>query len=137
MTKKSKEQEIQQSALELQIIEQQIKQMEEQFNQIEMKKVEMDQLGLSLQDFKKSKNSDSFSDIGLGIYGKTKIIDDSNLLVNVGAGVYTTKKVEDVGEILKKQSKELEKIAKEIVQNIQTLSMQAQVIQMNLEKISN
>ncbi len=134
---KHKEQEIQQSALELQIIEQQIKQMEEQFNQIEMKKAEMDKLDLSLHDLKKSKNNEAFSDIGLGIYGKTKIIDDSNLLVNVGAGIYTTKKVEEVQKILKKQSKELEKIAREIVQNIQTLSMQAQVIQMNLEKISN
>ena len=133
---KNREQELQQAALELQIMEQQIRQFEEQFNQIETKRFEIEKLETSLGDFKKSKNREVFADVGLGIYAKTKLVSETDLLVNVGAGVYTLKKVDEVRRILKKQSKELEQIAKEIVQHIQTLSMQAQGTQEKLEKLS-
>ena len=137
MTKKSDEQQMQQAALEFQIIESQIRQLEEQFNQIETKKTEIEGLEMNLGELKKTKNRESYSDIGLGIYAKTKILDDTNLLVNVGGGIHTFKKVQEIREILKKQSKELDRLSKEIVQNIQSLSMRAQQIQLNLEKLSN
>ena len=136
MTKPTKEQETQQAAFEMQIIEQQIGQMEEQFNQVEVRRVEIEKLETSLGDLRKSKNREVFADIGMGIFAKTKLMSDSELLVNVGAGIHTTKKIDAVKKILQKQSNELEKIAKEIVQNIQSLSMRAQAIQLNLEKLS-
>lgn len=134
---KNKEQRIQEAALGLQIIEQQIGQMEEQFNQIEAKKFELEKLETSIGDLKASKNREVFADVGLGVYGKTKLVDNNNLLVNVGSGVFTMKSIDDVKNILKKQSRELERIAKEIVQNIQVLSMQAQGLQEEFQKLSN
>ena len=136
MTKKNKEQEAQQAAFEMQIIEAQLRQFEEQFNQVEAKRLELEKLETSLGDLKKTKNREVFADIGLGIYGKTKLADDKNLLVNVGAGVYSYKSVDEVRRILKKQAGELEKLGKEIVQNIQTLSTQAQVVQTRVEKLA-
>ena len=55
MAKKSEEGEIQRAAIELQIIEQQIGQFEEQFNQIENKRAEVERLEISFDDLKKAK----------------------------------------------------------------------------------
>jgi prefoldin alpha subunit len=121
--------EIQQAAMQLQIIEAELRQLEEQFNQVETKRLEIEKLDLSLSDMKNAKGKEGFSEIGLGIYGKTKLLDESELLVNVGSGVYTIKAVEEVRKILQKQAKELDRIAHELVNNIQTLSLQAQLIQ--------
>ena len=125
---------LQQALMQLQMIEQQLKEIEEQIVHVEEKKQEIQNMQAGLSELKKSKPGNAFAPLGLGMYSKSKILDTSNVLVNVGSDVFLEKDVTEMGKILKNQVDQFEDLSKSLTQNYQILGVQAQALQAKLQE---
>ena len=97
---------IQQAYLQLQMIEQQLKDIEAQIMDIENRKHEISTMSESIGELKKTKkNSSTFAPLGLGIYAKSKLVETTELLVNVGSNIFVKKPLADISKSLDKQIK--------------------------------
>ena len=133
--KPQNEEQLQQMYMQLQQIDTQIQQLDTELKTIEQKKAEFSKLAEDLGKISQAKvNSNTFSNIGAGIFAGAKLTNTKDFLINVGANTYVKKPVKDVQSLLKKQSKELETVQAQIQQNVQMLSMQAQIIQSEMQK---
>jgi len=133
--KKVDNEQLQNVYVQLQLIENQLVEIQEQVIQVENKKQEILNLQEGLKEIGKSKsNINSFSQIGLGIYAKSKILDTKKLIVNVGADLFVEKNVNDISKILKKQFVQFKDLSKNLTQNYQILTIQAQAMQAQLQE---
>jgi prefoldin alpha subunit len=129
------EQELQQMYMQLQYIDTQIAELDKELHAVEQKKVEFLRLSESIDQLNKVKlQTKSFSNIGLGIYSESKITNTKEFIVNVGANTFVKKPSKEVKTLLKRQAEELEKAEMQLQQNIQMLSLQAQIIQGEMQK---
>jgi len=81
------------------MIEQQLKDIEAQIVDIENRRQEITIMKESLGELKNTKkNSNAFSPLGLGIYAKSKILETTGLLVNVGSNIFVSKPVGDISK---------------------------------------
>lgn len=113
--------EVQQKYIELQLLNQQIKKVQEQFLLFQQQLAELTSLEASLVEMKDiKKNVDMFSSLGSGIFVNSKIIDNENVLVNVGSGIIVQKSVSEAVNLVKSQietiNKSLESIKEQLVQ---------------------
>ncbi|MEK6936747.1 MAG: prefoldin subunit alpha [Nanoarchaeota archaeon] len=103
-------QEIQQKYIELQILNQQIKKVQEQFMLLQQQLAELTSLETSLIEMNDiKKDSEIFSSIGSGIFVNSKLADPGNVMVNVGAGILVTKTVEEAIKLVKVQVENVNK----------------------------
>ena len=97
--------EIQKKYLELQILNKQIKNVQEQFISLQQQLNELNNLEESLTELKDVKNNkEIFSVLGSGVFVKSKLIDNENVLVNVGDGVLVKKKLNEALDLVKLQA---------------------------------
>ena len=97
--------EIQKKYLELQILNKQIKNVQEQFISLQQQLNELNNLEVSLTELKDVKNNkEIFSVLGSGVFVKSKLIDNENVLVNVGDGVLVKKKLNEALDLVKLQA---------------------------------
>src|SRR3989344_3559872 len=97
--------EIQKKYLELQILNMQIKNVQEQFISLQQQLNELNNLEVSLTELKDVKNNkEIFSVLGSGVFVKSKLIDNENVLVNVGDGVLVKKKLNEALDLVKLQA---------------------------------
>lgn len=113
--------EVQQKYIELQLLNQQIKKVQEQFLLFQQQLGELTSLETSLVEMRDiKKDVDMFSSLGSGIFVNSKIVDNENVLVNVGAGIIVKKSVSEAVNLVKSQietiSKSLESIKEQFVQ---------------------
>ncbi len=118
----------------LQLINEQIKALENEVKVLERRSLEMLRLKHSLKDVCNAKGAKTFSSLGLGVYAESELRDTENFLVNVGAGVMLKKSSKETDELIDERLKEIEKINSELVQNIQMFSVKAATIQNELQK---
>ena len=89
----------------------------------------------SLDEFAKTKNGEEmFSSIGPGIFAKTSLAENDNLLVNVGAGVIVKKSVSETKELIQKQFVEVQKLQRDITTEIQNLVQKAQKLEQSISR---
>ncbi len=136
MTKKAvNEQNLQQMYMQLQYIEEQSKQLDHEAQAVEQKRNEFDQLLSQLDVLPKSKTGTKvFSNIGAGILAQTKIENTKEFLVNIGAGNFVKKSLDEVKASLKMQVEEFTKVQTQITENIQMHAIQAEIIQSQMQK---
>lgn len=102
---------LQQKYLQLQLVEQQIKQLQQQILALEQQILEFKTVERSLNNISKNKtNTPLYSPLGLGMFIKTELKNNKEILMNVGSKVVVKKTISEAGELLKKQSKEMENI---------------------------
>ena len=107
--KNSKEQ--QRKLVELQLLDQVTKQIEQNLVNIEGQINELKKLTESLEDIKKVKEgTEIFVPIGAGVFTKAQLKENKEILVNVGSGVVVKKSFDEAKEIVEKQTKELEEL---------------------------
>ncbi|MBT3940635.1 prefoldin subunit alpha [Candidatus Woesearchaeota archaeon] len=136
--KKQNEEQLQQMYGQLQYIDSQLSELDKESKIIGQKKEEFSKLNSELDKLNKTKKSaKAFANIGAGIFAQAKISNAKEFLVNVGANTYVKKSLKDVQSLLKKQASELEKVEGQVQQNMQMLSMQAQIIQAEMQKSLN
>lgn len=116
--------------LELQMLDQQIKQIEEQMANIEGQVFEVNNLIENLSELKSMKdNQEILVPVANGIFMKANIKDSNNLKVNVGSGVVVEKTLDETKEMLKEQIKSIETYKEEMFLELQKLVMKASHIQ--------
>ena len=131
------ENELQQKYLEFQMLEQELRQMEKQIVLVQQQIIELRTLTQNIEDIKDVKSgTEIFSQIGAGIYIKTKVEDAKQLLINTGADVSVIKTAEEVKEIVKNQVMQLESILNRMQNEFQNAIMHAQSLQEELQKES-
>lgn len=119
--------------LELQFLDNQIKQIEEQISKIEEQIFEVDSLIESIAEIKVTdKGQEILVPMANGIFIKAKVEDAKNLKVNVGAGVVVEKTADETITMLKEQTKSMEEYKNEIFMQLQKMVAQASVIQADI-----
>lgn len=128
--------ELQHKYLELQLIDQQIRQIQQQIGLLDAQIVEYNNNKAALEDLAKSKiGSATLMSISPGIFAKGELRDNKELLVNLGADVMVKKSIEETKDLLDKQIMEIKKTHEYLMQNLQELVVQAQAIQKELENV--
>jgi len=117
-----KKQEIQKKYLELQNIEQQIKQPQQQLLLLNQQLLEFMKLIESIEDFKKVKeNSKAFAPLGSGIYAEAEIKNINKLLINVGSNVSLFRTPDEAKEMVAKQVNDIKEVIQKTEEEIQSI----------------
>ncbi len=100
-------------------------QLEAYGKNIELINSNLTELGLveaSLDQFKEiNKDNEALVPIGGGSFVKAKIIDNENIIVNIGSNIAVKKTLPDARDALKKRIKELEDVKAEHMQRLQDI----------------
>jgi prefoldin alpha subunit len=130
-----KDQEKQQKMMELQILNQQSEQLKRQLTEMEEQMLNLRTLGDSLNNLNKEKiGNKMFTPLSSGVYVKTSLEDNREVLVAVGAGVVVKKKIEDATEMLKEQEKKMELILIQIREESEKFTTSAANIERELSE---
>jgi len=117
------EQMMQERAFKIQLLEQQIVQVQKQLQQLENQLIELDITKDSLDELKKSKKGDEMlSMISPGIFVKTNLSDNRDIIINAGANIAVKKKTNEVKEMLDEQTEEIKGIHAQLMIDMQKLS---------------
>ncbi|MBW2983776.1 prefoldin subunit alpha [Candidatus Woesearchaeota archaeon] len=134
--KEEQQKEMQQKYMQLQLMQQQLKQLQQQIQQFEQQTAELNNLGQSLDDFKKLKpGTDTLVPISSGIFAKASLKDNEGLLVNVGANTIVKKSVSDTKKLVEKQTAEVKKLQKQMLEQLQKVAVAAESIEKELQKL--
>lgn len=96
--------------IEEQIFRQQLSELENQMVALENRKAELEIVKQSISEIKSRKDSEILVPIGAGILINGKIIDEKNLLVNIGANIIVKKTADEAKQLVEEQIKELTKL---------------------------
>ena len=136
MEKDEKQKKMQQAYLELQMVNQQIKQNQQQIQAIDEQIID---LHLTLESLNELKNTKKGSEIlvplSSGIFTKADLTDNKELIVNVGAGTAVKKDINDTGKLLEEQLNNLKDIQKQVALNTEQLGAKAVFIEKKIEEL--
>jgi len=118
-------QENQENIFKLAMFEQQIRQMQEQLQAIEQGMNELNILNLGLDELKGKEEKEIFAPIGRGIFVKSKILSEE-LIVDVGNKKLVKKTIPETQKLISEQTKKLEEVKKEMIENMETISKEAE-----------
>ncbi len=124
---------LQEKYMEYQVLEQQMKQVEEQ-NQTLQKQIEdLNGIKEAIESMEKTKiGSELFVPISAGIFIKAEIKQNNELLVNVGDNVVVPKSIKDAITLVEKQEKEIQKYKETMASNHAMLILQQQQLEAEL-----
>lgn len=111
----------------LSIYEQQIRQLQEQLQAVEKAIVEINSLGIELDEIKGKEGQEILASVGKGIFAKAKLVSDE-LLVGVGAGNFVKKSISETKELINKQIEKLEEAKKDLNNNLETMGKEIEEI---------
>jgi prefoldin alpha subunit len=135
MAKEKDAQKLQQKYLEMQIIDQQMKQIQKQLQLIESQITEIAVTKEALNDLKNTKtDSEILAPVSSGIFVKGKLADNEKLAVNVGSGTVVEKTIPDVIKIIEEQEKEIKKTYDALMIEMQKLGTKALQLEKSLSK---
>ena len=121
---------MQEKYLQMHMIDQQMKQLQQNMAAFEKQVEDMALVEESLRDLKNVKEgSEILVPLSSGIFVKAKIGDTNEYLVNVGSSVSVKKKGEDVIALIHEQQVEIQKIILEAAGQLEALARQAQDLQ--------
>lgn len=125
----------QEKYVEFQILSSQLKQLQQQFVNIEQQIMELKNLSVSLDKLSEIKESnDSLIPIGAGIFLEGTIKNKREAILTVGANVAVKKTMEETKDLLKKQIEEMEKIIIETENQMEAISGHLVELKSDLEK---
>jgi len=116
-------QKIQEREFKIQILEQQIVQVQKQLQQLENQLMELEITKDSINELKKSKKGDEMlSMLSPGIFVKTNLSDNEDVIINVGANVAVKKKTGEAKEMINEQIEDIKGIQTQLMIDMQKLS---------------
>ncbi len=122
--------ELQQKYVQLQLLDQQIKQVQQQIQAIAKQLNDVVYSIQSLEEFKNVKpGTEVFVPIVTGIFAKAELKDAKNVNINVGSNVAVNKDLDDAKKLLEEQLTELENIRLKLSNDAQKMIAQAQLLQ--------
>ena len=127
-------QELQKKYVELQLLNEQIKKIHEQFIFLQQQLNELSNLELTVTDMKEvKKDSEIFSPLGSGIFVNSKLTNTATVLVNIGAGILVEKNLQEAVNLINFQAKNVH----ESIESIKTELTKAVNYSQNLESEIN
>lgn len=128
--------ELQTKYVEYQMIEQQLKQMQEQLVKFEEQIEEISNISAQLGELKETKPStETLVPVANGIFMKGRILDPDELVVNVGAGVAVKKTVDETKQLLDEQAKEIMNYRVQVAAQVDQMRTKAQEIEQELQSM--
>lgn len=136
-TDKDRMAEMQQRYLELQFIDQQVKQLQKQVQAIDLQIVELNNTKANIEELKEVKPGTSvLIPLSSGIFFEGAIKNSREFRVNVGADTVIVKSSSETKELIDEQIREIHKVREEIIGSLQELALSAQNIEKELEGLS-
>lgn len=132
------EEDIQKKYLELQILEGQIKQLQQQIQMMEQQLFELGSLSESVEEISKIKpKTEMLIPLGAGVYAKGELKDNKDLIMNVGANTTTTKSFSDAKKIIEDQIAQVKGILEQLSNQLEAAAMSGHKIQSELQEAVN
>ena len=127
--------EIQRAYIEFQIIEQQLKQSQQQILLLQQQTEELNILIDNLENLKKLKpNTSSYSHLGPGIAVKTKIEEPDHVLISVGSKTMVKKTIPEAQKSIKKQLDDVQEFTKTLQKEMENLASHAQTLHQRIQE---
>ena len=124
---------VQSKYIELQMLDQQIKQAQKQIELVESQVTELEAINQSLQEFSgTSAGTEILIPLSGGVFAKAELKDNKELIVNAGAGVCVKKSVEEAQKMLEESIEELQSASREIIEALQRMAEQSQALEKEL-----
>ncbi len=134
---KNKEQKLQEKYLELQLIDQQIKQLQQQLTYIEEQVVELRNISEAIEELKNIKeNSKIFFTLSPGILIEGKITKKDEFVVNIGGGCVVKKTAVETKELIDNQVLQLENLIAKLQQDIVLMSSRGRQLQDEIAELA-
>jgi len=128
---------LQKKYMEFQVIEQQIKQITKQVQELDNKMLELEYLKKSLDELSGvKKDTEILAPISPGIFIKAKLATSDELLVNVGGNAVVGKDIKGTKDLLDFQITEIENLRTQLITEMSNLSENSQVIEQELVKLT-
>jgi prefoldin alpha subunit len=123
--------------MDFQINEQQLRQISEQFGELNNKIMELEYISQSLDEIGKlEKGTEILAPISSGIFIKADIKDSAKLLINIGSGAVVPKTIKETKELLKKQLDEIEGLRGSLMMQLNEYSLKSQKLEQELKELT-
>lgn len=128
--------ETQKKYLELQLLDQQVKQLQQQLMTVSQQIMELKRVDDDLGEFEKVKeNSNMFFALGPGIFAEGSI-SSKDLLLNVGSNVLVKKPIIDTKKLINLQVAELEGLIVQLQEDMRTIGLRGNELQEELVELN-
>ena len=125
---------MQEKLMELQFLEQQSKQLEQQFNTVQSQIIELNALKDTLEGLSKvKKGTGIYVPLGSGLFIQADMSDNKELLMNVGTKTLIKKPYSESNKLIEKQVKELEHTLPQIEREMSKLQLKGQALQQEVQ----
>lgn len=127
---------VQEKYMELQVIEQQMKQIQKQMQLVESQIEELSTATNALEDLKNTKpGTKILVPVSNGIFTKAELKDNQELIVNVGANITVNKDVDSAKSIVQEQISDMKKFEEKMMVDLQKLGMRGSALETELQKM--
>jgi len=128
--------ELNEKYFELQILEQQLKQVNQQLLGMDNQLLELQRIKDNLDDIANTnKDTEMLVAIGGGVFSKAELKDPNKVLMNVGANIVVEKDIASSKVVVDHQIGQITDVIKQLEQEFQILAMNSQVLQQDLQKM--
>jgi prefoldin alpha subunit len=131
----SKKEDIQKKVIEFQILEANLKMLQERANVINQKAEELEKTRVAIEELKDTKPSKALIPLGSGNFVNGSIENSENIIVGIGSGVAIKKKREESIKILDDRIKDLENDLNDISKQSTAIIIQLEKVQQDIEKL--
>ena len=129
--------ELQKMYLELQFLDEQMKQIQKQITMLDEQLIELNNTIQALDDFNKTAiGSNILVSLSPGVFANAGLKDNKELLVNVGSNIVVKKSVEETKELLKKRLEIIKQYRDMILDEMQKVNMQAVNLEQGINKLT-
>ncbi|MFC1685656.1 prefoldin subunit alpha [Nanoarchaeota archaeon] len=112
---------MQSKIFEISMLENKLKQLDQQLNMIEQQIAEDQRLEENLKDLKNNEKSDAILPLGGGIFARGSLNKTDKLLVNIGAGILSEKSLDEAREGVGKRKDRLLEAKEELGKQMQKI----------------
>jgi prefoldin alpha subunit len=120
MASEKSEQEQQELIFKFSMYERQIREIQQQLEDIERGIVDLNSLNLGLNELIGSKDKEIYAQLGKGIFVNAKM-NSEDLNVDIGDGNFVKKSIPDTQKLIGEQTKKLEEIKKELEASLEDI----------------
>ncbi len=125
--------EVKQKLLELQVLDEHIKEVQQQFVLVSQKTKELNDIVEALSDLNSLKtDSEMLAQIGQGVFVKAKLGDTKDVVMNIGADTAIECSAEEAKKIIQEQATKLQGYLLKIKEKLEQATMYAQNIQQDI-----
>ena len=129
------QQELQQKIIEINLLDQKCKEIQQQITMIDQQLTELQLLQNNLNEIGKIKdNSETLSQLGQGIFVKSKISKSDEIYIDIGSKIVIKKTPEEAREVIQKRIEQMTNVRDLIIQELNNIVLNIQVIEKELQQ---